>query len=117
MLTSGSILALEKVSSVTANQFILETHVSMLSIKQPVMRFYPGTELNNDPTNWWGPNIAAIYAMLKDVGFKRIELVWRPGLSYRLRQAIRGKIYRRKIERRSFSEIFYENRVVFHAFK
>ena len=37
------------------------------------MLFYPGTELNNDPTNWWGANPPAVEAMLRDVGFRRIE--------------------------------------------
>ena len=34
------------------------------------------TELNNDPTNWWGPNRQCMEALLKLVGFKRI--VYRP---------------------------------------
>jgi hypothetical protein len=39
------------------------------------MVFYPGTELNNDPTNSWGPNPLAVVAMLQTVGFKRIEII------------------------------------------
>ncbi|MCX5701711.1 MAG: DUF1698 domain-containing protein [Candidatus Omnitrophica bacterium] len=111
------LLALEKVSSVTANQLILETHVSMNFIKQPVMRFYPGSENNNDPSNWWGPNVAAVQAMLRDVGFKRVEIVSRWRFIYRLGRAVYCKTYRRKSERRPFSEIIHEDRVVFHAFK
>jgi hypothetical protein len=33
------------------------------------MIHYGGTELDGDPTNWWGPNIACAYALLAKVGF------------------------------------------------
>lgn len=67
------LLALERVASVTGEQLILDTHTAMTDEHEPVMRFYPGTELNDDPTNWWGPNPPAVEAMLRDVGFRRIE--------------------------------------------
>ena len=50
------LLALERVSSVAEKQLILETQVDLLQCRYPAMRFYPGSELKNDPTNWWGPN-------------------------------------------------------------
>lgn len=68
------LLALERVSSVTGKQLILETVVELFSEDKPAMVFYPGTELANDPTNWWGPNQLAVIAMLKDVGFSKVEL-------------------------------------------
>ena len=66
------LLCLEKLASVTApgGMVILETHVEMLQIKRPVMAFYPGEELNLDPSNWCGPNPACVIAMLKAAGFK-----------------------------------------------
>jgi tRNA (mo5U34)-methyltransferase len=36
------------------------------------MVFYPGTELNDDPTNWWGPNRQCVEALLRLVGFNRV---------------------------------------------
>ena len=27
---------------------------------RPLMAFYPGDELNHDPTNWWTPNVPAL---------------------------------------------------------
>src|SRR5207249_7566729 len=66
------LLALERVFSVTGKQLILETHVERLGATRPVMVFYPGSELNQDPTNWWGPNPAAVEAMLKTVGFRKV---------------------------------------------
>ncbi len=67
------LLALERVASVTSDQLIFDSHTAMTKEHDPVMLFYPGTELNNDPTNWWGPNPPAVEAMLRDVGFRRIE--------------------------------------------
>lgn len=69
------LLALERVASVTRRQLIMQTQVDMIGIDRPAMAFYPGTELNGDPTNWVGPNPAAVVAMLKTVGFERVEIL------------------------------------------
>jgi tRNA (mo5U34)-methyltransferase len=71
------LLALERVFSVTKRQLILETVVDCMTINRPVIAFYPGAELNNDGSNWCGPNRAAVEAMLKTVGFNRVEMVYR----------------------------------------
>jgi len=47
-------------------------------LERPAMVFYPGAELNSDPTNWWGPNRQCMEALLKLVGFGRI--VYQPHL-------------------------------------
>ena len=78
------LLALEKVSSVTRDQFVLETHVELIGGKRPVMAFYPGDEVNNDPTNWWGPNPSAIKSMLQDVGFSKIKCIYKTPLPARI---------------------------------
>lgn len=65
--------ALRLVASVTSGVAIIETHVDLLNVNEPSMRFYSRGELNNDPTIFWGPNIACLRAMLQDVGFSRIE--------------------------------------------
>lgn len=71
------LLGLERVASVTGEHMILETHVDLMDIEQPAMVFYPERELAGDPTNWWGPNLPAVEAMLRTVGFKRTEVVHR----------------------------------------
>jgi tRNA (mo5U34)-methyltransferase len=68
------LLALERVASVAGDHLILETHVDMLDVPRPAMAFYPTGELNNDQTNWCGPNPPMILAMLKTVGFSRAEV-------------------------------------------
>ena len=70
------VLALERVASVTRQHLIMQTQVDMLAVDRPAMAFYPGTELNGDPSNWVGPNPAAVKAMLEDVGFTRIEILF-----------------------------------------
>lgn len=67
------LLALERVASVTDGLLIIDTHTALADDPRPVGLFYPGTELNDDPTNWWGLNPVAIEAMLRDVGFGSIE--------------------------------------------
>ncbi len=66
--------ALETISAKTKKLLILESHYIKTNTKEPVMRFYPGEELSNDSTNWWGPNKRCIIDMLKVVGFKKVEI-------------------------------------------
>ena len=69
------LLALERVASVTGELLIVSTSVDMVSHERPAAAFYPGADLNGDPTNWWGPNPACVEAMLRDVGFGRVAMV------------------------------------------
>jgi tRNA (mo5U34)-methyltransferase len=69
------LLTLERVANVTGKHLIMQTQVDMLAVKRPAIAFYPGTELNGDPTNWVGPNPAAVVAMLHLVGFSRVEIL------------------------------------------
>jgi len=69
------LLALERVASVTPTLVVLEPVVDMVGIGRPAAAFYPQRELNNDPTNWWGPNVPALHAMLRDVGFRDVRTV------------------------------------------
>ena len=56
----------------TRQVLVLETVHDALAIEQPSMIFYPGNELDQDPTNWWGPNPAAVYGLLRTAGFGRV---------------------------------------------
>jgi len=61
--------ALEHISPLATQTLVVETHLDAIESQRPAMTFYPGSELNNDPSNWWGPNRACVEAMLRDVGF------------------------------------------------
>jgi tRNA (mo5U34)-methyltransferase len=108
------LLALERVASVTRQLLIVETVVDMVGIRRPAVAFYPGRELNDDPTNWWAPNDAAMHGMLRTVGFQRVRTVT-PARSalYRAARAawhaMRGKS--------RLTEAFRQDRAVFHAWK
>jgi tRNA (mo5U34)-methyltransferase len=68
-------LALERVFGVTRERLVMSTLVDMTWRRRPAMAFYPDAEVNDDPSNWWGPNPAAVVAMLRTVGFRRVEIV------------------------------------------
>jgi len=112
-------LALEKVAAVTRDLLVLETHIDLLNVKTPSMRFYPTGELDMDPSNWWGPNILALEAMLKDVGFKKIEITYptNPSIQfsrpYRFFRALRHQL----LSNRPFNDTLNQSRVVIHAWK
>ncbi len=67
------LLALERVASVTRECLIVETVVDLVGFSRPAMAFYPERELDDDPTNWWAPNLAGAEALLHAVGFSRVD--------------------------------------------
>ena len=42
---------------------VVETHLDLRGLERLAVVFYPGAELNNDPTNWWGPNRQCMEAL------------------------------------------------------
>jgi len=83
--------ALAAVASVTGDRLILETHVDLALRRRPVAAFYPGTELEGDHTNWWGPNPAAVEGMLRAVGFATVTKVFPRSRTYEWARAIRRR--------------------------
>lgn len=74
--------ALEQVAALTTEVLILETRLIAPWSRRPMMRFYPGRELEGDPSNWWAPNRACVEAMLRDVGFRHVRFT-RPDRRFR----------------------------------
>lgn len=66
---------LKTAAAMTHDLLIVETVTACNAFPLPVMRFYLGKELNNDPTNFWAPNSLCLRRMLQDLGFRRIEIV------------------------------------------
>ncbi len=108
------LLALERVASVTRQMLILETVVDCVGISRPAAAFYPGTELNNDPTNWWGPNPLAVAGMLQSVGFSSVRTVT-PARSWPFRAA--RALYHHAKGRNRARLAFRQDRAVFHAIR
>lgn len=108
------LLALERVAAVTRQLLVVETVVDMVGFRRPAMAFYPDRELNNDPTNWWAPNVPAMTAMLATVGFDDVRVAGpQRGAVYR---AARG-LYHQARGRNRMSLAFRQDRAVFHATK
>ena len=108
------LLALERVASVAGRQLIVDTHVDLIHTRRPAAAFYPGEEMNRDASNWWGPNPAAVEAMLRTVGFSRVEIVQRPrGFPH---SVVRG-LRRRRKGLDPFRRAVSYGRLTAHAFK
>jgi len=106
------LLALERVASVTRKLLIVETVVDMIGIGRPAVAFYPSRELNNDPTNWWAPNLPALHGMMRDVGFDEVRTVTEPpGLA---RRAARAVVHRMRGVN-TMRGAFRQDRAVVHA--
>jgi tRNA (mo5U34)-methyltransferase len=69
-----AIECLAKVALLAKGVLIVETHLDLRDIDVPAMAYYPGQELDNDPTNWWGPNEHCMTALLLGHGFTDIEI-------------------------------------------
>ena len=70
------LLALEKIAACTnpGGLTIVDTVVDYKSLfDRPLMAFYPGSDVNADPTNWWGPNSSAMAMMLGSVGYVNVN--------------------------------------------
>ncbi|HWE35115.1 MAG TPA: DUF1698 domain-containing protein [Isosphaeraceae bacterium] len=99
--TPHPLMVLQNVSAVTSGQLILETHVDLNEYDRPVLAFYPGNECADDPSNWFGPNRAAVEAMLGSVGFREVKVFSTQAVGYRVHGGERSQF----------------GRMVFHAWK
>ena len=66
---------LKQVASVTKTVCVIETHLDMLQVEAPAAEFYPPFTVNNDASNWWGPNIAAVVHMCQRAGFSNVSFI------------------------------------------
>ena len=69
--------AMRRVADVTGTLAVIESEVLEIPgwERIPLVEFEPGAELNNDPTNWWVPNLAALRDLALGAGFDRAEVV------------------------------------------
>ena len=64
---------LRRVRSVTNGLAVVETVVDLLDVDLPAIAYYPGDSLNEDASNHFGPNPAAVIGLLRDAGFDRVD--------------------------------------------
>ena len=73
-----AIEALAKAARLAKRALIVETHLDLREVEVPAMVFFPGSELANDSTNWWGPNEHCMKALLLGHGFAEVEISAHP---------------------------------------
>ena len=76
---------LEKAAAMCASHLLVETEDAMRDCPEPVMRYHLGSELSQDPTNYWAPNLPCLTNMLRELGFSRFEHEYYLGTGRRLR--------------------------------
>jgi len=79
--------SLRQVARLTNELLVVETFVDMTWTRRPAAAFYPRAEINEDASNWWGPNPAAVRGMLRAAGFRDVRHVGQRDLAGRLRKA------------------------------
>lgn len=103
--------ALQKLRAVTKHTLIVETASDMRLTSTPALGFYPGSELENDNTNWFAPNAQALEGMCRAAGFREAKLYWQMSLP----KAIARAGYRLVRLGASPMKSFNRGRIVVHA--
>lgn len=99
------LLALERIFSVTGSHLIVETHVDLLHCRRPAVAIRPGGSF---------PNTAAMVAMLRTVGFRRVAIVSQYSLPGRIARAVKKLLIGRP---GSFLRTIDEGRLIVHAWR
>lgn len=71
--------ALREVAMLAKDVLIIETLIDSTNDNRPGMIFYPRNEVNNDTSNWWGPNIPFMIEYLQVLGYSRVDVIHNPG--------------------------------------
>jgi tRNA (mo5U34)-methyltransferase len=106
------VVALERLRAATSGLLVVETAVGMLLSRRPAAAFYPGSELDGDPTNWRAPNTAATVGMLRAAGFTDVTVAWQRSLPVR---AAKWASRRVRGTRTGLREALSTDLFVFHA--
>jgi tRNA (mo5U34)-methyltransferase len=109
------LIGLERVASVTGGRVIVATAIDLIGTRRPAAAFYPASEFNADPTNWWGCNPAAVMAMLRAVGFAhaRVFTPPYPAFPQRALRAMKHRVRRGE----PFLRTLTQGWAVFHAWR
>jgi tRNA (mo5U34)-methyltransferase len=68
------LLGLARAAALAKEVMVVETHLDLRDLRRPAMAYYAGDELNGDATNWWGPNPPLMVALLRRLGFARVDV-------------------------------------------
>lgn len=65
---------LRRLGRICRELLIVETVYAMNLVPVPVARFLPERAVNNDPTNFWAPNLRCLDLMLRRAGFPEVTV-------------------------------------------
>ena len=108
---------LRRVREVTRGTLVVETLVDLLDVDVPAAAYYPGASMNNDASNHWGPNAAAVEGLLRDAGFTDVRRFdpWSSNRTWALHlDGNRPRRLSRRVRERLDSRA-RSGRMVFHA--
>ena len=63
------LFVLDAIRGVCRAALYVETAIWPVDSPEPVMRFHPLRDLNDDPSNYWSPNPACLRAMIEEANF------------------------------------------------
>lgn len=66
---------LQSAAAMCTDHLVIETVTALRHEPMPAMRLFTELELNEDPTNYWAPNILALREMCRRFGFSRFRTV------------------------------------------
>jgi tRNA (mo5U34)-methyltransferase len=71
---------MRRVARLTADVAIIESQAMVApgASQNALLEFFPGAELNNDPSNWFVPNLAALEGLCRTAGFTRTATIVGP---------------------------------------
>lgn len=79
------LLTIKKVHSVVAPDGLAVIETEAMEVaglgSRPMCEFFPGQELNNDASNWWAPNAAAVEGLCRAAGFRDAKVFRNGSLS------------------------------------
>jgi tRNA (mo5U34)-methyltransferase len=86
------LLALERLSQITRGTLIIETQAETFRglENKAICRFFEGSELNGDPSNWWVYNTRALVDLCRAAGFSTVEVVQGPSTARRAYATVMG---------------------------
>ena len=73
---------LERLAKLVKEVLVVESRILPLPLPWPYARFWPGSTLNQDPTNWWTFTERCVVDMLREIGFRKIK-TYRPDWRFR----------------------------------
>jgi tRNA (mo5U34)-methyltransferase len=86
------LLALERLAKLTCGALIVETQAETFRglENKAICRFFEGSELNGDPSNWWVYNTKALVDLCRAAGFGTVEVLAGPSKARRAYAAAVG---------------------------